>query len=259
MARFATTLFIALLTSGLAHAADTVEVWEFGAVDAEMYLGFDGFGGPLRDGETFSETVLGVGLLPRLSGFVALGFAASAGLDESAHELAMGLFGTPVDTPHTDLDLFFTVRSAAGGGFALVPALEWNLDAAPELAAWGLFLRAGMPVERVTTETEVRAAVAGELTAGAYWTLRPGHQLVAEADARVPFTSPAGDGGVDFGGLALGYNVLLTDRFELLTQAFVDVPQGSEPWGAGLMAGFIATIPTRKVPVGPSFPAEGHF
>jgi hypothetical protein len=47
------------------------------------------------------------------------------------------------------------------------------------------------------------------------------------------------------GGAALGYNVKLSDAFELITQATV-APAGSR-WAPGFLAGFIATIP----PAGP--------
>ncbi len=48
------------------------------------------------------------------------------------------------------------------------------------------------------------------------------------------------------GGLALGYNVTLSESIELINQLYLDIPQRDDPVAVGLMIGFIATLPSSR-------------
>jgi len=74
----------------------------------------------------------------------------------------------------------------------------------------------------------------------------PGQQLLLEYDMTFsPQASPE-EKAIDVGGLALGYNVSLHKRIELITEVFFDIPQQDEAFAVRLLIGFIATLPAAK-------------
>ena len=164
-------------------------------------------------------------------------------------EISLGLFGTPLDTNHVDLDLFLDLR-LGGDGFSelqIAPALELNLDLRPERELWGIFLNVAAPIYReISGEQEATSAdvvVSIEATLGTYLTLARRHQLLLDLElAFHPLASP-GELSVELGSVGLGYNVALCDAIELIIEARFDLPQGDEDFSVGLMTGFIATIP----------------
>jgi hypothetical protein len=48
---------------------------------------------------------------------------------------------------------------------------------------------------------------------------------------------------VERGGLALGYNQMITGTLEFVTQAYWDLPQGAEDGAVGMTFGIVAAIP----------------
>ena len=61
-------------------------------------------------------------------------------LGKAAEAWLSGIFGTPVDSDHFDLDLFLDA-SFSPDEFGLTPALELNFDLAPDLEVWGVYIR----------------------------------------------------------------------------------------------------------------------
>jgi hypothetical protein len=242
-------LFVALGLRDV-HAADTMEVFEPGATDAEFYVGYDGLGITRGASTTFTEAVIGYGVAPQLSMFLSAGLEATGALTGGTQALTLGLYGTPLETEHVDLDLLLQAGGTTDGGYEVMPAVELNLDAADGLARWGVYLIAGVPVHAPQLHAAVvfpahRGDVELDLLLrlGAYWTISPRHQVLLEVDGAVhALGSRLGSVG-DLGGLALGYNVTLSETFELISQLRVDVPTGADqPWSAGLATGFIATL-----------------
>ena len=240
----------ALFGSSGARAADTMEVFDVGATDAELYIGYDGLGIGRAASLTFTEAVIGYGIAPRLSMFLSAGLEATGQLTDGMQALTAGVYGTPVDTTHLDLDLLLKVSATTDDAYEVMPAVELNLDAADGQAAWGVYLIAGIPFHApVLHAAVVKPPRSGDieldllLRLGSYWTIAPRHQVLLELDGAVhAMGSRLGSVG-DLGGFALGYNVVLTETFELITQIRTDVPTGAEEsWSAGLSAGFIATL-----------------
>jgi hypothetical protein len=167
-------------------------------------------------------------------------------------ELFTGIFGTPVNTEHFDLDLFFEVSGGGDGfqEFQIKPALEMNFDIDPDLQIFGLFLRAGVPVytrEILPPSDEGKSAhktVAHiNTTLGMYLAVAHGHQILA----RYNTAFHPGDSGelnhtVDAGAVSVGYNILLHPSIELITELFFNLPQDDESFSSGVMIGFVGTI-----------------
>jgi hypothetical protein len=221
-----------------ARALDTAETWDPGAFDLEAYArvehSFE------ADRVVALDAVAGYGIVTRLSAYVA--GAVEYGEGTWTVIPAVGVFGTPLDTDHVDLDLFLAVGYASRE-VALVPAFELNLDRAPDQAAWGVFFRGDSAVhdhwvirDLDHPEPDVRWHLG--LALGAYVAPAPGHQVLAMVDA-----AWAPDPGFAPESVALGYNVRLVPPLELITEVSFDdvVHRGAR--SPGFMAGVIVTVP----------------
>ena len=246
-----------LLTGGEARAVDTLETFEVGATDLDFYQGFDGIGRQKGERSVFGELMLGYGLVDGLSAYLGASLEGNDQLARGAASLYLGIYGTPLDTDHVDLDVLMDV-SSGGEGFRelqITPGMELNFDLVPDLALWGIFMRAGLPLHSRETapaaggaEARHELVVPLEVSLGTYFTPREGHQLLLEADAVFHADPAAGEEAVDVGGVALGYNACLSRdcAIELVNQVYLDVPQGAEPLAMGVMTGFVATLPGAR-------------
>ncbi|MBW2457199.1 MAG: hypothetical protein JRI68_21985 [Deltaproteobacteria bacterium] len=251
------------LASGAAWAADTIETFDEGAADFELYSGMEGLGLGPNERSIFADTMLAFGIVDRFSGYLRGAGAANEQLANGSGEVGAGVFGTPLDSDHVDLDLIVDFCLGSDGP-AITPAVELNLDAAPDLAFWGAYLRAE---ERFAGRREVPAAEAPagapeavaepnhelapetSTTLGLYLTVAADHQLLVEADAVVINNPAEDDDTVDFGGIATGYNVVVHDSVELINQLFLDVPvRAADELAFGVAIGLIATIGPRGMP-----------
>lgn len=231
-------------------AVDTVETWDVGATDVDFYLGYEGAGREQEERRLSGEIMLGYGLIERMSAYLGASVGADERLGGAGSELFLGLFGTPVETPHFDLDLFLDLAASHDGsvGLTVTPAVELNADLDPDSGSLGAFLHVGVPISGRDLEGEAGSAltVGVEVTAGAYVTVATGHQLLLAYDMTLRPDPSEGEAAVEIGGVALGYNVVVHDAVELITEARIDVPSAGEPVSAAFMAGFIATLPVVR-------------
>jgi hypothetical protein len=235
---------LALALSRPAQAADTIETFDPGPSDVELYAGVDGIG---ASGTMFLEHVVGFGIAPWLSALVGASVSSGCDLEGVSAGFAASLFGTPLDTDHVDLDLVIDVSSERPGldGFSAGPALELNVDLEPDLALWGAYLRTGVPAYgRRSSSPEHPGHVptcSFVGTLGTYLTFRPGHQILLEAGMTVHLGPAGADRRVEVGGVAVGYNVEIDHSAELILEVFLDIPQAGEGFSAGIMLGVIGT------------------
>lgn len=253
------SLLLLLLAASPSFALDTTEPYELGASDFEFYLGAEGLG--LRKYETalHADFFAAYGLTKRLSGYFGVDIQANEHLGAGEAALGFGIFGTPLDTEHVDLDLLLDASIAGAGltSFALTPGFELNFDLQPDLALWGVYLRSGFALSardesvsddaatptvneekrKYTPTLDIRTAL------GTYWTVKAGHQLFLQTDATVHLNKDRALRRFELGNLALGYNVEIHEAIELINQISLDIPQGKERASAGFMSGIIVTMP----------------
>lgn len=241
-------LALAAIWPADALAADTVETFDPGAANVELYFGFDGLGTSRADGSVIGDVVVGYGVADRLSAYLATSLQANGYLTNGQPRLCFGVIGTPVDTERFDLDLLLDVGAGGDGlsRLSVAPGVEANLDLDSPAGPWGLYLRASVPFDgegHVKSDGSIgyHTGHRFELNPGIHWAPREGHQLLAEyALAWIPGRNDE-PGFWENGGAALGYNVAVSETLELITQASV-APVGDRR-AAGVMLGFIATIP----------------
>ncbi len=265
----------AVLTLGLcllgrtAAASDTTETFDQGAVDFELSAGSEGLGTDRGGSTIFTETLLGYGIVDRVSTYLRGAGAVNNQFADGTGEVGLGVWSTPVDSDHLDIDLLLDLGWSHDGP-AITPGVEINLDAEPNLALWGAYLKAEeslanrsqSPLEAARCAPEDGADPSTEIvpvtqaTVGLYWTVAEHHQLLLEADGSV-LNNPAEDeAAVDFGGLAAGYNVVIHRSIELVNQICFDVPvRDGDPFSVGVSVGFITSIlPTGPPPRDPTAP-----
>ena len=242
----AVALGVVLVFVPSARGADTVNTWDEGATNVEFYLGADGIGLGKYPKTIYSDIMLGYGLIKRFSAYWGTMLEANEYFAAGSASLYTGLFGTPLDTDHFDLDLFFDV---SGGGlgfseFKLNPALELNFDLDPDMRNWGMYLRAGVPIcgrdliPDEDAEPAHGAAAYIECTIGTYCTIADRHQVLIEYDMAFRPTPGEEEHDIEIGCIALGYNVLLHEAIEMINQVLFDIPQNDEYFSVGLMVGF---------------------
>jgi len=127
--------------------------------------------------------------------------------------------------------------------------VELNFDLSPERRSFGVYLRGEAPLygERAGSEAPdgdgYRTRFDVIVNPGMYLTIVEGHQLLLEYGMAFHL-QPSEAHAIDLGGVALGYNVVLSERIELVTQAHLHVPQRDEPIAFGGTTGFVATLPS---------------
>jgi hypothetical protein len=237
-----------------AHAADTWETFEPGALDFELYLGYDGLGtrSPTQR-LAFGDLMLGFGLLERLSTILGTVLQGNGRFSSGEGLVYFGLFGTPLDTRHLDFDLLLILEAGGPGlgSFAVTPGFELNFDVSPEMRSFGVYLRGWTRLSGETAPVDPGQRpsdtfhYALQLTLGAYYTIARRHQLHLESSFTFRPRPRAGERRREVGGLALGYNVAFHDRLELVSQVMVDLPQAGEKACVCFMTGLIVTLPAR--------------
>jgi hypothetical protein len=225
-----------LVIAAEARGADTWEGWDPGPTNTEVYVGYSGLGLPLGEQGPGVEYLQGFGLGHSLSTFLSATMQV-AGATRAG--FAAGFFGTPVDTDHVDLDLILVLGQEWRrlDDFSAGAAFELNLDLAPDLSLWGGYLRGCVHMTGGRT-------VVLETILGTYLTLAGMHQLLLEADVSFLLSAAEMADAVEVGGIALGYNVLVHEAIELVTQVFLDIPQPGESVSSGVMVGLIWTLPS---------------
>ncbi len=235
-------LLVLLLWTAPAAGADTIETFEPGFSDLEIYAGGTGLGLPRGESAPFAEVVAGFGVTPSLSLSLAAYLPGRCRLQDRDPAFEAGGFGTPIDTNHLDLDLGYAIAHD-GETVALTEWFELNLDRRPELSAAGLYLK-GCLSGLVGGELEPDA---GRLGAGAllggYVTVARRHQLLLEIDGTwMPGVEPTASCR-KLGEGHLGYNLQLLDTLELIHDLGVDLPQGGDRVSFSLFLGVIASLP----------------
>ncbi|HPF36082.1 MAG TPA: hypothetical protein P5571_04495 [Candidatus Krumholzibacteria bacterium] len=233
-------VFCLLLLAGpSARAADTVETFEPGMSDMELYLAHDGLGRDSAEQAVAGEMVLGVGLTPRLSAYISTVQSSNPYFTEGVRELGIGLFGTVRDGDHVDLDLMLDLRTLHDGASAasVHPSLELNWDAAPDLARWGLYARTGLALSGETTDLGPRRIREMDVTLGFYRTLGAGRQLLLEYD----WNRCDAAGCWEQGSLVAGFNAELVTGMELISQVGLGTP-GAGASGVGFLFGLIRSL-----------------
>lgn len=222
-----------------AFAADTTEAYGPGEISFEAHQSFEGFRDG-REGLTVGhESLIGLGIHKYLSAQIGFSFGANGYLGDADAGVSFTLLSTVLDTDKFDLDLWLSVD----GG--ITPGLELNFDFLENL---GVYLRAEVPLAGVVKgltsdgENDWETTVGLSLVPGIVWTVKENHQLLLEAGFELLWSDAAdASGKLDLWSVALGYNFMITEKIEIVTEVKTFHPDGGDQeFGIGF--GVIASL-----------------
>jgi len=228
-----------------ARAVNTLENYEPGGLtDFEAYLGYEGIGRTRAERSVTASYLLGVGITDWFSGRYAESAAFSEQFSQGESTRCFGVFATPLDTYHFDLDLILDVGFVDGQELTITPGFEFNVDAQPDLSSFGLFLIGGSEFggHEASEDIGARHTVRLALTMGTYVTFAEDHQALLSYDTVVMPEQEAGERDMEVGALRLGYNATVHESIELIHEVSLDTPQGEERAGVGVMFGVLTTL-----------------
>lgn len=246
------TVVMVWLKQHAAHAADTVEPFDIGPTNLELYVGVEGVNPGSQEKSFYSETVFGAGILERMSVYTSLTAATNEYLVEGAVGFGFGVYGNVFDSDHFDADLFLSISGGRAEDYAVTPAFELNLDSVAGGTGIGVYLRGGALLygRDVASEDSVEPhfeyATCLESIIGAYGTLGDSHQLFAEFDMLFRPDALDNERTIEAGAIALGYNVMLADNLELINHVYTDILHYQERFQIGFFIGFVATLPAGR-------------
>ena len=261
----AAVLMLSSLFCSSVSASDTLELFDPGVSDFEFYLSYIGACKEEPARGIGAEALLGIGINGWLSGQIYVSGEGNEALSEGTGAFGFGIFATPVDTDHFDFDIGLNATVAGLGPgeegsaghsqaeFSLTPFIELNLDSDPEMNGYGFYVvveetlggRDESFVDNLDQEIRSFTLTPGTaLTLGSYYTVEEGHQAFLCYDMAFNHRNAEGERGTDVGGIALGYNGMLTEEVEIISQVWFDIPQDNEDFGIDFTIGFIATLPS---------------
>ena len=230
-----------------AWAVDTLETFDPGGVtDFELYAGYRGAGKRAANRRVLSEALVGLGVTRSFSGYVSTSGLFSEHLSGGDVTHGFGVFGTPLDTHHFDLDLTLDFGLTGGEDLTVTPGFELNIDGEPDLASYGLFLVGGAEWggRDAADDDSAQARHTLEIgtALGAYVTPGEAHQLLLRYDLTMVPKPETGRRKLRVGGVSLGYNVMVHDAVELIHEVSLEPPHRDERCGVGVVAGFIVAL-----------------
>ncbi|MBN2343211.1 MAG: hypothetical protein JXX29_04230 [Deltaproteobacteria bacterium] len=237
--------FIAVPEKG--HTADTVEPFEKGAIDFELYTGVAGTGLELYEYSMFGEVVFGYGIWDQLSGYIGIVVDSNSDIADEGAVVALGILGTIVDTRFFDGDLIWET-SFERKAYTMSSLVELNVDLHPQQKTVGSYLRSGIALCRqypqydFTTVGEYRDEFQLVGLWGVYATLGDGYQIFFEYDLVLHTVASPLESSIEVGGVAVGVNVAVHDRIKFINQVYLDIPQSPESLAAEISTGMVATF-----------------
>ena len=168
-------------------------------------------------------------------------FSSNGYLTAADSDFSLTLLSTVLDTEKFDLDLMLS----AGTG-SISPGLELNFD---PTEIFGIYLRVGASIyggDKTVTDPEDdpwEVDFSLNLTPGVYLNVKEGHQLLLEASFDLGWCDEADhSGNLDLWSVALGYNFMVTEKIEIVTEVKTFHPDGGDQeFGIGF--GVIASLP----------------
>jgi hypothetical protein len=235
------TSLTVLFFSCSAFALDTMEPFAPGFSDAELYLGVENVGESRAQTTPLFAGGVGAGLTERLSLFVGYAANADGYLSQASHGVDVSLYGNLGTWGPWAFDLGATLAEGAGS-LQAGPFLELNWDLTPEQTTAGLYLRGG------PTAAGAGAAVDWnwEQGLGGYYTVGEDKQLFLEWGTGYDLGRTPAQRAWQRGTLSLGFNWVVSDTLELITEAGVTLPRSSEASRCQASVGFVATLPGTR-------------
>lgn len=207
-------------------ALDTTEPFDKGFSNNEFYVCFGGVG--LDSGDRFvgAEYVIGAGINDRLGTIFSLAVESNEYFNNASLGGALGLYINVLDKEIPKLDFMISFSSEG----VLVLSSEINFDF--KLVGFQLTIE-----EALENGGSLKLSPSTGLAPQVYFNIGEKLQILAAID----FTFSRDHS--EIGSTVLGFNAVLNDVVELITELSFDIPQNGERFSSNVGIGFVATIP----------------
>lgn len=219
----------AAVFTGPLLALDTTEPFDIGLSDVETYVGFGGIG--LKKGEKnfASEHVIGAGITDKLATTLSVSFESDEYFNNGAYALGVGLY--------------YNIRESKTFGFDLMGSLAFNEGFALGTELNFYFEKVGFQLSLEEALSNNGTHKIGFATAFApliHFNISEETQLLTAVDFGIDHTKDTDS--FEIGAIGIGFNHLVSDAVEIITEVNYDIPQNDEKGSLGLSVGFIATL-----------------
>ena len=227
-----------------AFAGDTTELLDHGMIEVAPTFTLDNIKAG-KPSVTFG-TAVGYGVTDFFTITTGFEIASEEALAGVGYGFDVDLLFTPYDSENFDFD--FHVDFAMGDtGLELAPGIELNYDTDNDQNGFGLYLTLDLPISSgwKTEEEgeEVKTDLGLDLTLGMYYSVMEGHQLFLSGGLSVSNLAESYAERELEGNVALGYNFMIIDNFEMTTEVAITIPEEGDGTYAALSIGGIFDLP----------------
>ncbi len=243
-------IFFAFLLSfsQKAFSINTVETFNPQTGYFSIDFGISGMRSKMKSSKVKSKVVLGKGLNPYISAYMGMQLQGTQYLSYGWSGLFMGAISKLYSYNNFSFDL--TLEAGLFNDlFYAAPGMEINFDLAPDQQIMGFYLDVienisgadiyisgangndSVRIFRITPETE--------LNIGYYISLIEGQQLHIRFDQRFRHNPAFGERRYEIEALRMGYNMMMSDGFQIQTEFEYQIPMKREKNRYGFRIGLV--------------------
>lgn len=224
-----------------AYSINTVETYNPQSGYFSIDFGISEMQPKLNASKVKSKVILGKGLNPFISAYMGMQLQGTRYLSYGWSGLFMGAISKLYSHNHFSFDL--TLEAGLFSDlFYAAPGIEINFDMAPDQQFMGVYLDL---IENITgadiddSNRVFRFTPETELNFGYYISLIEGQQLHIRFDQRFRHNPAFGERKYEIEALRLGYNMMMTDGFQIQTEIEYQIPMRSEKNRYGFRVGLV--------------------
>jgi len=240
-------LFLLVCLVTFVYAANTVETFDEKHGYFEVNMGYRGIGRAQDNQEIIGQAIWGKGFTDQLSGYMGLDASSDGYLTLGGFNVMLGVIATPIRQDHFNLDVFGEMGAGDStyAGVYLDPGFELNFDLAPNQEKGGLYFDVDELLTGADTAKEDTTAIfhqrfftpSTNLRCAAYYTIVKGQQLHLQLDQQFHHHPFGGQQSYEFKAIRIGYNIMITDVFQLTTEIALYSPFVDSGRGLGIEIG----------------------
>jgi len=233
-------IFLIFLTRS-AFSINTVETFNPQTGYFSIDFGISEMQSDMNDSKVKSRVILGKGLNPFISAYMGVQLQGSRRFSYGESGFFMGAISKLYSRNYFSFDL--TLEAGLFSDlFYSAPGIEINFDFAPDQQFMGFYLDA---IENLTGEDigdsvhVLRFTPETELNFGYYLSLIEGQQLHIRLDQRFRHNPASGERRYEIDNLRIGYNMMMSDGFQIQTEFEYQIPMKREKNRYGFRIGLV--------------------
>lgn len=243
------SLVAAFGISTQAFAGDTTELLDHGMIEIAPTFTMDNLNKDTHPSFAFG-TAIGYGVTDFMTVTTTFEIASQYDLGGVDWAFDADLLFTPYDSENFDFDVH--VDFAMGDyGLEIAPGIELNYDTDNDQNGFGAYLRLDLPIySNITGNDEEgnandsKSDLGLNLTLGMYYSVLEGHQLFLEGGLGIThLAKKVADKREIEGFVSLGYNAMVIDNFEIISEVAVNIPEKGEGTYGTISIGAIFDLP----------------